>query len=147
MFIFMELISSLGTKRTQGLVKGVDKSAVKISIDFKHSWETKVEVGGVQLLNLLVMQDGDDKNAYLDILKSNEAETNSNIENSEYNVKTIQDQNTNSILIAYALHTSQKTSSSQFQTSSMKVKYLKVDDSDILASKHPDQTASSTQSL
>jgi hypothetical protein len=76
MFIFMELISSLGTKRTQGLVKGVDKSAVKISIDFKHSWETKVEVGGVQLLNLLVMQDGDDKNAYLDILKSNEAETN-----------------------------------------------------------------------
>ena len=71
----MELISSQGTKRSQALVKGVDKQSVKISIDFTYSWETKVEVGGVQLLNLLVMQDGDDKNAYLDIIKSNKAET------------------------------------------------------------------------
>ena len=61
--MFMELIGNGGTsKRTQGTVRGVDKSNINIKIDFTKSWEAKVTVGDYIFLDLGSKADVDEKN-------------------------------------------------------------------------------------
>lgn len=70
--LFLEIHGQAGTIRSSGYVTGIDKSKLKISIDFTTSWEALVKVEDVPFLDLNSMPSGDEKDNMLSVLNSNE---------------------------------------------------------------------------
>lgn len=56
--LFLEIHGQAGTIRSQGFVRGIDKSKLKISIDFIRSWEALVMVESEIFLDLRNMDEG-----------------------------------------------------------------------------------------